>query len=57
WPICELPLLVHLSCSIFSAWLSSSSPGCLPIAGCSCAGLGILCKILWTFNFQRCQEY
>ncbi|KFV18875.1 hypothetical protein N340_08695, partial [Tauraco erythrolophus] len=52
---CELLLLVSLSCSIFSFWLSSSSPGCLPIAGCPRAGLSILCKTLWTSSFQRCQ--
>ncbi|KFV52713.1 hypothetical protein N328_02198, partial [Gavia stellata] len=55
WLICELPFRVNLSCSIFSSWLSSSSSGCLPIAGCPWAGLSIPCKILWTFSFQRCQ--
>ncbi|KFV54917.1 hypothetical protein N341_01129, partial [Tyto alba] len=52
---CEPPLCVHLSCSTFSSWLSSSSPGCLPVAGCPWAGLNSLCKILLTFIFQRCQ--
>ncbi|KFQ24676.1 hypothetical protein N331_11435, partial [Merops nubicus] len=55
WPICELSLRVNLSCSIFSSWLSNSSSGCLPIAGCPWPSLSILCKILWTFSFQRCQ--
>ncbi|KFP39518.1 hypothetical protein N324_01454, partial [Chlamydotis macqueenii] len=55
WPVCELPLRVNLSCSIFSSWFSSSSTGCLPITGCPQAGLIIPCKILWTFSFQKCQ--
>ncbi|KFM01746.1 hypothetical protein AS27_01885, partial [Aptenodytes forsteri] len=55
WLICELPLRVNLSCSIFSSWLSSSGPGCLPIAGWPWTGLSIPCKTLWTFSFQRCQ--
>ncbi|KFQ02175.1 hypothetical protein N330_13351, partial [Leptosomus discolor] len=55
WPVCELTSPVNLSCSIFSSWLSSSSPGCLPFAGCLRAGLSILCKILRTFSYQRCQ--
>ncbi|KFW03277.1 hypothetical protein N326_07593, partial [Eurypyga helias] len=57
WRVSELPLRVNLRCSIFSSWLSSSSPGCLPIAGCLWAGLRIPCKILWTFSFQRCQQH
>ncbi|KGL91265.1 hypothetical protein N301_05076, partial [Charadrius vociferus] len=53
--VCELPLFVNLSCGIFSSWLSSSSPGCLPITCCPWAGLSIPCEILWTFSFQICQ--
>ncbi|KFQ74329.1 hypothetical protein N335_03729, partial [Phaethon lepturus] len=55
WLISELALCVNLKCSIFSSWLSSSSPGHLPIAGCPWAGLSIPCKIFWTFIFLRCQ--
>lgn len=50
--VCELPLCVNLSCSIFF-WLSSSSTGCLPTVGCLWAGLSIPCKIIWTFSFQK----
>ncbi|KAL2305461.1 hypothetical protein Nmel_007448, partial [Mimus melanotis] len=42
----ELHLPVNLSCSTLSAWLNSSSPGCLPTSGCLWAGLSILCKTL-----------
>ncbi|KFU91584.1 hypothetical protein M959_01419, partial [Chaetura pelagica] len=42
----ELPLCVNLSSSIFSSWLSSSSLGCLPTAGCPWAALSIPYKIL-----------
>lgn len=56
WRACELPLCVNLSCSIFF-WLSSSSTGCLPVAGCLWAGLSIPCKIIWTFSFQKCRQH